>query len=144
MRLNANAGCLASRVIPALIASLITGLAAADTDLPGEQVYEEVCAACHGRGVPRAPQLGDRRQWAPLIREGQTALTAQAWVGIRGMPARGGRADLSLESFAGGVAYMAHRAGANWHPPDAAALQRIEAEVLKREARRKPKGGKAD
>lgn len=144
MRLKANARRLASNVMPALIASLAPGVAAAETERPGEQVYEEVCAACHGRGVPRAPQMGDRRQWAPLIREGQAALTAQAWVGIRGMPPRGGRADLSLARFAGGVAYMAQRAGANWQPPDPALLERIEAEVRKREARLKAKGGKAD
>jgi hypothetical protein len=60
------------------------------------------------------------------------------------MPPRGGRADLSLEAFAGGVAYMAQRAGANWQPPDPALLKRIEAEVRKREARLKARGGKAD
>lgn len=139
MRLNTNAGHLALRVVAALIASLIPGMAAADAERPGVGVYEAVCAACHGRGVPRAPQLGDRRQWARLIREGQAALTAQAWVGIRGMPPQGGRADLSLESFAGGVAYMAQRAGADWQPPDPALLERIESEVRKREARRKAK-----
>ena len=120
MRLNTNAGHLALRVVAALIASLIPGMAAADAERPGVGVYEAVCAACHGRGVPRAPQLGDRRQWARLIREGQAALTAQAWVGIRGMPPQGGRADL---------------------PPDPALLERIEAEVRKREARRKAKSG---
>ncbi|GEC96980.1 MAG: hypothetical protein RLZZ220_1637 [Pseudomonadota bacterium] len=144
MRPNASARHLTSRVVPALIACLTSGIAAADTARQGEQVYEEVCAACHGRGVARAPQLGDRRQWAPLIREGQPTLTAHAWVGIRGMPPRGGRADLSLEAFAGGVAYMAQRAGANWQPPDPALLKRIEAEVRKREARLKARGGKAD
>ena len=143
MRPNASARHLTSRVVPALIACLTSGIAAADTARQGEQVYKEVCAACHGRGVPRAPQLGDRRQWAPLIREGQAALTAQAWVGIRGMPPQGGRADLSLESFAGGVAYMAQRVGANWQPPDPALLERIEAEVRKLEARRKARSGQA-
>ena len=47
----------------------------------------------------------------------------------------------SLESFAGGVAYMAQRAGADWQPPDPALLERIESEVRKREARRKTKSG---
>jgi hypothetical protein len=39
---------------------------------------------------------------------------------------------------------MAQRAGANWQPPDPALLKRIEAEVRKREARLKARGGKAD
>lgn len=130
-------------LVPALFAGLMPGIAAASTNLPGEQVYNEVCAACHGRGVARSPQLGDKRQWAPLIREGQAALTAQAWIGIRGMPPRGGRADLSLEAFAAGVAHMARSAGASWQAPDPALLERIEAEVRKREARLKAKGSKA-
>lgn len=144
MRLPATARRLASHLVPAMIASLIPGMAAADTQPSGEQVYQEVCAACHGRGIPHAPQLGNRRQWAPLIREGQATLTAHAWVGVRGMPPRGGRADLSLETFAGGVAHMARSAGASWQAPDPALLKRIEAEVRKREARLKAKGGKAD
>lgn len=139
---------LASRAAPAFLATLIPGLAAADTapaDTPssGKQIYEKVCSACHGQGVPRAPQLGDRRQWAPLIREGQATLTAHAWVGVGGMPPRGGRPDLSLKAFASGVAYMAQRAGANWQPPDPALLQRIEAEVRKREARLKARSNRA-
>lgn len=117
--------------------------APADTPGSGKQVYNEVCSTCHGQGVPRAPQLGNRRQWAPLIREGQATLTAHAWVGVGGMPPRGGRTDLSLEAFASGVAYMARSAGASWQAPDPALLQRIEAEVRKREARRKTRGSKA-
>lgn len=144
MRLTVTARQLVSRAVPSIIASLSPGLVSADTWPAGEQVYQEVCAACHGRGVPRAPQLGDRRQWAPRIREGQAPLTAHAWVGVGGMPPRGGRADLPLQTFAAGVAYMARSAGASWQGPDPALLKRIEAEVRKREARRKPKGGKAD
>lgn len=146
MRLTATAHRLAARAMPALLTSLAPAIAAADTlpaaDLTGERVYQEVCSACHGRGVPRAPQLGNRRQWAPLIREGQATLTAHAWVGVRGMPPRGGRADLSLEAFSAGVAHMARSAGAGWQPPDPALLKRIETEVLKREARLKARGGK--
>jgi cytochrome c5 len=58
MRPNASARHLTSRVVPALIACLTSGIAAADTARQGEQVYEEVCAACHGRGVPA------RHNWA--------------------------------------------------------------------------------
>src|SRR5690606_27939461 len=57
----------------------------------GEQVYKETCSACHATGVANAPKLGDRNDWAPLIAEGQHVLTAHAWVGVRGMPPRGGR-----------------------------------------------------
>ena len=109
----------------------------AQTGKSGEQVFSEVCAACHATGVAKAPKFGDRALWAPLIREGQHVLTAHAWVGVRGMPPRGGRADLSLEEFARGAAHMARAAGATWKDPDSAMLDRIRAEEQKRLARMK-------
>lgn len=102
----------------------------------GEQVYQTVCMSCHATGVDKAPKLGDRKAWAPLIREGQHELTGHAWVGIRKMPARGGASDLSLEEFGSAVAYMARAAGGNWADPDAAMLERIrkvEAKRLKKQ-----------
>jgi cytochrome c5 len=98
----------------------------------GEQVYKETCFACHASGVEKAPKFGDRQAWEPLIKEGQDVLTAHAWVGVRGMPARGGKADLTLEEFARAAAYMARAAGGNWKDPDAALLKRIRAEEKKR------------
>ncbi|HMM85978.1 c-type cytochrome [Azohydromonas sp.] len=91
----------------------------------GDQVYEAVCARCHAQGVEKAPKTGDRKAWAPLIREGLAALTGIAWVGIRGMPARGGDHTLPLEDFARPTAHMARAAGATWADPDEALLQRI-------------------
>ncbi|MBK8064095.1 MAG: c-type cytochrome [Betaproteobacteria bacterium] len=105
----------------------------------GEAVYRETCFACHAvdaRNVPKdalkAPHLGDRKAWAPLIKEGQHVLTAHAWVGVRGMPARGGKPDLSLEEFARAVAYMARESGGRWQDPDARMLERIRHEEKKR------------
>lgn len=98
----------------------------------GAQVYQQTCAACHATGVAKAPRYGDRAAWKPLIAEGQHVLTAHAWVGVRGMPARGGRSDLSLEDFSRATAYMARAAGGNWRDPDAAMLARIESEEQKR------------
>lgn len=102
----------------------------------GEQVYQTVCMSCHATGQDKAPILGDRKAWAPLIREGQHELTGHAWVGIRKMPPRGGASDLSLEEFASAVAYMARAAGGTWTDPDAAMLERIrkvEAKRLKKQ-----------
>jgi len=96
------------------------------------KTYAEVCAVCHASGVAQAPKFGDKAAWAPLIKEGQAVLTAHAWVGVRGMPAKGGRPDLSLEAFSGAVAHMARAAGGNWKEPDAALLARIRAEEAKR------------
>lgn len=102
----------------------------------GEQVYRETCMACHGPGVspglPNVPRVGDRKTWAKLIAEGQHVLTAHAWVGVRAMPPKGGRNDLSLEEFARAAAWMARESGGNWQDPDAHMLQRIRAEERKR------------
>jgi len=98
----------------------------------GEQVYKETCFACHASGAAGAPKFEDRKAWAPLIKEGQVEPTAHAWVGVRGMPAKGGRPDLALEEFARAAAYMARAAGGDWKDPDAKLLGRIRAEEKKR------------
>jgi len=95
----------------------------------GEQVYREVCAVCHATKFDKAPQLGDRKAWAPLLKEGQHVVTAHAWVGARNMPPKGGKSDLELADFARAAAYMARAAGGKWKDPDAAMLAKIRAEV---------------
>jgi len=100
--------------------------------LGGEQVYRETCMACHASGVANAPRFGDKAAWGKLIAEGQHVLTAHGWVGVRGMPPRGGRADLSLEEFARATAWMARAAGGDWKDPDAKLMARIRAEEKKR------------
>jgi cytochrome c5 len=121
-------------LLAALLAGLGLGAAAQSrqTPLGGEQVYRETCMACHGAGVANAPRTGDRKAWHKLIGEGQHVLTAHGWVGVRGMPARGGRADLSLEEFARATAWMAREAGGDWKDPDAKMLTRIRDEERKR------------
>lgn len=103
----------------------------------GEQVYQEVCLACHAGGVAGAPKSGEAGGWDALAKEGQAAVTAHGWVGIRGMPPKGGRADLSLEEFAAATAWMARSAGVDWADPDAALLEDIrKEETLRRQALR--------
>ncbi len=98
----------------------------------GEQVYRETCLACHGPGLAGAPRVGDRRTWGKLVAEGQAVVTAHGWVGVRAMPPKGGRNDLSLEEFARAVAWMARESGGNWQDPDARLLERIRIEEGKR------------
>lgn len=125
----------APRIAAALAAACsIAAATAQPAGLTGEQVYRETCSACHATGVDKAPKLGDRKAWAPLIREGQHVLTAHAWVGVRKMPPRGGRPELTLAEFSNAVAHMARQSGGRWKDPDAAMLARIEREVAKREA----------
>lgn len=98
----------------------------------GEQVYQEVCQACHGAGVANAPKAGEPGGWTKLFEEGQAVVTAHGWVGVRGMPAKGGRPDLSLEEFARATAWMARSAGGDWQDPDEAMLEVIREEEVKR------------
>ena len=123
-----------SRVVQAVLCGglWLAGAAAAQSVKPGEQVYKEVCMACHAAGVANAPKFGDRKAWAPLIAEGQAVLIAHAWVGVRGMPARGGNPALSLEEFSRAAAYMARAAGGNWKDPDSKMLAAIRLEEKKR------------
>lgn len=114
------------------LAAGLLGPSVAAAALTGEQVYRETCHACHAAGVQNAPRFGDKKAWAPLIREGQHVLTAHAFVGVRAMPPSGGRPTLTLEEFARAVAYMARSAGASWQDPNARLLARIQAEVEKR------------
>lgn len=102
------------------------------TDDDGERTYREVCMVCHGSGVAGAPKTGDAEGWAKLIDEGQAVVTAHGWVGVRGMPAKGGRADLALEDFARATAWMARSAGGDWPNPDDAMMAAIRDEEAKR------------
>ena len=99
----------------------------------GDATYQQVCATCHAGGLAGAPKVGDRKAWSKLIAEGQTVLTAHGYVGVRGMPAKGGKADLSLEAFASAVVHMANQAGAGWKAPDERQLQAIRQEIEQRE-----------
>jgi cytochrome c5 len=101
---------------------------------PGENTYKQVCAGCHGAGVLKAPKFGDKAQWAPLIAEGQVTLTAHGYVGVRGMPAKGGNPNLTVEGFSEAVAYMVNKAGGNWKTPDAKTLAAINKEIEARKA----------
>jgi mono/diheme cytochrome c family protein len=100
----------------------------------GESIYQQVCASCHTPGVAGAPKLGDKAKWAALIKEGQVQITAHGYVGVRGMPAKGGRPDLGINDFAASVVYMANQSGASWKNPDDAMLKKIDAEIQRRQA----------
>lgn len=120
-----------------LIASLFAHTALAELSgsgnlKSGEQVYKDVCSACHGTGVAHAPKFKDKEAWAPLIAEGQDVLTSHAWVGVRAMPARGGNPELKFVEFARATAYMASNAGGDWKDPDSTMMRKIMREAEKR------------
>lgn len=121
-----------ARSLALILALNVSPAAWAEAPRTGEQVYKEVCSICHDMGVEQAPRFGDKAAWGPLIKEGQHVLTAHGWVGVRAMPPRGGRPDLSLEEFARATAYMARAAGGDWQDPTPEMLDRIRDEERKR------------
>jgi|OpeIllAssembly_1097287.scaffolds.fasta_scaffold111457_3 cytochrome c5 len=81
--------------------------AAADSELKlGQEIYVQVCAACHDSGLAGAPKLGDKVAWAPRIAQGIEKMLKSAIQGKGGMPPRGGQAGLSDEKIKAAVSYM--------------------------------------
>jgi cytochrome c5 len=82
--------------------------------LPGDQVYQSTCVACHGAGVAGAPKFGDKAAWSARVSKGSDTLRQHAIQGFQGttgvMPAKGGRTDLSDKSVANAVDYMVNAA----------------------------------
>jgi len=91
----------------------------------GEEVYRSVCMACHATGIAKAPKFGDRRDWAPRVREGQKELVRVALKGEGAMPPRGGASELSDVEVERAVVYMANAAGAKFKEPAGAAAQAV-------------------
>ena len=87
----------------------------------GEDIVKATCVACHGSGVMGAPKIGSAGDWGPRISQGYETLVKHAIEGIRGMPPRGGGADLTDHEVADAVAYMANQAGAKF---DATSLKK--------------------
>ena len=77
----------------------------------GKVAYEANCAACHGAGVAGAPKLGDKAAWSARISQGYATVYDHALKGLRGMPAKGGNADLSEADLNNAVAYLFTEAG---------------------------------
>ena len=89
----------------------------------GEEIYRSVCTACHATGIAKAPKFGDRRDWAPRIREGQKELVRVALKGEGAMPPRGGASELSDVEVERAVVYMVNAAGGNFREPPGSAVQ---------------------
>ncbi|MBK6850661.1 MAG: c-type cytochrome [Burkholderiales bacterium] len=85
-------------------------------------IYDSSCSACHATGVIGAPKFGDAAQWGPRAARGVDALVKSAIAGTpKGMPPKGGRADLSDAQMRAVVDYMLSAAGLGKAAPAAAA-----------------------
>src|SRR4029453_1055986 len=87
----------------------------------GEAVYKLSCSACHATGAAGAPKIGDAAAWAPRLKQGPDTLFKHAVEGFKGMPPKGGNADLDPVEVARAVVYMANQSGAKFKEPAAPA-----------------------
>lgn len=76
----------------------------------GKEIYESLCASCHGAGVLGAPRFGNAEDWAPRIAQGMETLLNHAINGLNAMPPRGGDPNLSDEDVEKAVQYMVEAA----------------------------------
>ncbi|MCS6944642.1 MAG: c-type cytochrome [Sutterellaceae bacterium] len=91
--------------------------------LAGDAVYKLACGACHDSGAAGAPKVGDIAAWASRLKQGYDTLVKHAVEGFRGMPPKGGNADLDPLEVARAVVFMANRSGASFKEPPAPAAK---------------------
>ena len=85
----------------------------------GEDIVKTTCGACHQSGVAKAPKLGDKNDWAPLVKQPLNTLVQSVVKGKGAMPPKGGDGSLSEAEIARAVAFMANQAGGSFKPPAA-------------------------
>ncbi len=87
---------------------------AAPKDVPGEEVFNTTCVACHGAGLAGAPKVGDKAAWAPRLAQGIDTLHKHSIEGYTGksgvMPAKGGMTSVTDASIMAAVDYMVSKA----------------------------------
>jgi len=80
--------------------------AQAPAQAAAKAIYDSTCAGCHGPGILGAPKFGDAAQWAARGK-GLDALVKSAAAGTaKGMPPKGGRADLNDAQLRSVIEYM--------------------------------------
>ncbi len=71
-----------------------------------QEIYNNVCAACHTTGAAGSPVLNDASLWTDRLAQGIDALVSNAVNGINLMPAKGGRVDLTDDQVRVTVEWM--------------------------------------
>ena len=82
----------------------------------GKQIYEKNCSVCHDQGKLGSPILGDRQQWAPIIRKNLDVLIVNTLQGKNNMPAKGGCKHCTGSEIIAAVKYMVQQSqiGSNY------------------------------
>jgi cytochrome c5 len=92
------------------VTATVAEVAATGDSDAGKKLYDGLCSACHGSGIPGIPQLGDKEAWAPRIAQGNDTLYTNAINGFTGnsgmmMPPKGGGTN-SDDEVKAAVDYM--------------------------------------
>ena len=83
----------------------------------GEEVVQQVCAACHATGRNGAPKIGDEKAWRARTAQGLSSLTQHAIKGIRNMPPHGGNRGVTDFELELAITYMVNHSGGHWATP---------------------------
>lgn len=100
----------------------------------GEEIVKSVCSACHGKpGIPAAPHIGDNAAWGKRAKDGLAKLVASAIKGTeKGMPPKGGAADLTDTEIGRAIVYMINQSGGSMKEPAAPAPAKPAATAKKK------------
>ena len=75
----------------------------------GEQIVKQYCSSCHAPKpiIPiGAPCMGDKKAWAPRIKQGMDLLFKHANEGLNAMPARGGCFECTDEQLMRAIEFL--------------------------------------
>lgn len=103
---------------------------------PGKATYDAACASCHNTGALNAPKIHQTPKWKRLAREGFNDLVGNTLVGVRQMPAKGGKKELTDMQAAWAVHYLVTVSDAKLDKPTEANVKAARAEGERRAARR--------
>lgn len=85
----------------------------------GQEVYQQICAACHMAGVAGAPKLGNVTDWSGRIALGFKKLHESVIKGKNAMPPRAGASpdDVSDYELERALVYMVNASGGKFTEP---------------------------
>ena len=106
LAISLTIGCSASQAAEKAAEPEAKPASANTADRSPEAVVDSKCIECHGAGKQHSPRIGDRDDWIKRASKGLDGLLLGAIRGHDGMPARGGRPDLTDAEFKAAIFYM--------------------------------------
>ncbi len=89
-----------------------TGASAEEAaSIDGGLLYNTYCTICHKTGLNAAPKYGSKPLWAKRVAQGRDTVYANSINGLRGMPPRGGFAQLTDEEIKAATDHMVKGSG---------------------------------